>query len=198
MKSHLKLVATAALAIAVAGCNKQPSSEEQTPQLTLHEVMKDQIDKHADELWDVSNKAIGAEAGLDPSKMDDKTWAEIARLAGEVQSGAKTLAALDPIVVAKPGVKISDEDVPYGDSAAEVQANVDKNPQMLRDFANTLAGHMGDLIAAANARDAAKAGPLIDQLDSVCEDCHLEFWYPHQKALVEKYRNAGVTVPEKK
>jgi len=24
----------------------------------------------------------------------------------------------------------------------------------------------------------------------VCEDCHLDFWYPDQKDLVNKYRNA--------
>ena len=42
------------------------------------------------------------------------------------------------------------------------------------------------VVKAANARDAAKAGPIIDSLDGVCEGCHLDYWYPDQKALVEK------------
>ena len=28
--------------------------------------------------------------------------------------------------------------------------------------------------------------PIIDSLDGVCEGCHLDYWYPDQKALVEK------------
>ena len=39
---------------------------------------------------------------------------------------------------------------------------------------------------AANAHDAAKASPIIDSLDGVCEGCHLDYWYPDQKTLVEK------------
>ena len=93
---------------------------------------------------------------------------------------------MDPLTVAKPGVKISDEGIPGGHTAAMVQARFDQDPQKLRDLANALASHMGELVAATRAHDAAKAGPLIDQLDCVCESCHLEFWYPDQKALVEE------------
>jgi hypothetical protein len=70
-----------------------------------------------------------------------------------------------------------------------VQANIDKDPEMLHEFAGALAQHMADLAAAAKTHDAAKAGPLIDQLDGVCEDCHLQFWYPSQKDLVQKIRD---------
>jgi hypothetical protein len=31
----------------------------------------------------------------------------------------------------------------------------------------------------------------------VCEDCHLEFWYPSQKDLVNKFRNEGIAPPKK-
>jgi hypothetical protein len=57
-------------------------------------------------------------------------------------------------------------------------------------MAQVLATHMSDLSKALRAHDAAKAGPLIDQLDGVCEDCHLDYWYPDQKDLVNKYRAA--------
>ena len=190
MKSRLTILALGVAALGLASCNKQPAAEA-PQQLTLHEIMKDQIDANADKLWEVTNPAIGDAAGLDPAKMDDARWAKTIELATKVQDAAKQIAALDPIVAVKPGVKIADEDVPFGDSAASVQANVDKDPEGLRNFANTLAQHMDDLIAAAKNKDAEKAGPLIDQLDGVCESCHLEFWYPSQKALVEKIREEG-------
>lgn len=166
----------------VAACSKEPAA----PALTFHEVMKDKVDKNADALWDISNQAIGEQAGLDPAKLTDELWDQLVARADAVQQAALEIATMDPIVVAKPGVKISDEGIPGGNSAAQVQARFDRDPQTLRDLANALAVHTGQLATAARAHDAATAGPLVDQLDSVCETCHLEFWYPDQKAAVEE------------
>ena len=168
----------------VAACSSE-SEEPAAPALTFHEVMKDKVDKNADELWDISNAAIGDAAGLDPAKMTDERWAQIEAKATAVQQAALEIATMDPLVVAKPGVKISDEGIPGGHTAAMVQERFDKDPQKLRDLANALANHTGELAAAARAHDAATAGPLINDLDGVCESCHLEFWYPEQKALVD-------------
>ncbi|HTM96521.1 MAG TPA: cytochrome c [Croceibacterium sp.] len=179
-------------ALALAGCSKA-----ETPPVTVHEVMLNTVDKHADQLWDMTNAAIGDEGGIDPAKMDDKRWDEIARLAGEVEGGARQLAALEHPRAVKPGVKIADEDVPYGDSGASVQANLDKNPELFREYASTLAAHMHDMAQAARKHDAAAVGPMVDQLDQVCESCHLDYWYPSQKELVEKYARGPVTEPTK-
>jgi hypothetical protein len=159
--------------------------------LTFHEVMKGQVDKHADELWDMTNQWIGEKAGIDPAKMTDERWEQLAAKSDEVQKAALTIVGLNPVLVVKPGVKISDEGEPGGHTGAMVQARVDKDPQHLRDMAQALADHMADLSKAARAHDAGKAGPLIDQLDGVCENCHLDFWYPDQKELVNQYRNAA-------
>ena len=180
MKNCLWLMPALAL---LAACSKEQPAE---PQLTFHEVMKDEVDKNADELWDISNKAIGERAGIDPARMTDARWEQLADKAEAVRQAALRIAAMDPLVVAKPGVKISDEDIPGGHTAAQVQGRFDREPQKLRDMANVLASHTGDLAAAARAHDAARAGALVDQLDPVCESCHLEFWYPDQKALVEE------------
>ena len=169
----------------VAACSSE-KEQPAPPTLTFHEVMKDKVDKNADELWDISNAAIGDAAGLDPAKMTDERWAQLQAKAEAVQQAALEIATMDPLVTAKPGVKISDEGIPGGHTAAMVQERFDKDPQKLRDLANALARHTGDLATAARMHDAAAAGPLIDQLDGVCESCHLEFWYPDQKALVEQ------------
>lgn len=182
------LVLTASLAV-VAACSSQKKEEAPTEaaQLTLHEVMKDEIDTNADQLWEVSNPAIGDNAHLDAALMTDERWAQVEQKATALQQAALKLASLDPIVVVKPGVKIADEGVPYGDTGVQVQANVDKDPQKLRDFANALAVHAGDIATAAKKRDTERAGLLIGELDGVCEDCHLEYWYPSQRDLLKQY-----------
>ncbi len=111
MKSRLMILALGAAALGLSACSKQPA-EDNTQQLTLHEIMKNQVDKYADQLWDVTNPAIGDAAGLNGAKMDHAQWTQTIELATKVKSAAKQLAALDPIIAVKPGVKIADEDVP--------------------------------------------------------------------------------------
>jgi hypothetical protein len=177
-------------ALLLAGCSKK--HEQPAPQRTLHEIMKNEIDTRADDVWAVGNAHIGADAGIDASTMTDADWQKLASAAVNLQQAALDLASLkDPIVVVKPGVKIADEGVPGGDSGASVQQNVDKDPQGLRDNANSLAQDMADLAQAASKHDAATAGPIINQLDGVCENCHLTYWYPSQRKLVEAIRKAN-------
>ncbi|GAA0272175.1 hypothetical protein GCM10009127_10620 [Alteraurantiacibacter aestuarii] len=192
---HIAIAAATALIslTALSACSSPApeESQEAAAPVTMHEVMLNQIDANADALWDVSNMAIGTEGGLDGSLMDDAQWTQLADLASGVEAGARTLAQMDPIVVAAPGVAISDQDIPYGHSAQQVQGFVDANPDQFRALASALELHVGQIAQAARSRDAATAGPLIDQLDSVCEDCHLQYWYPEQRELVEKFRNEG-------
>jgi hypothetical protein len=174
-----------------AGCKK----EAPPPQKTLHEIMKNEVDLRADDVWAIGNAHIDANAGIDAASMSDDDWKKLAAAAVNLQQGALDLARLDPIVVVKPGVKIADEGVPGGDSAASVQANVDKDVQGFRDHANALAADMADLAKAANRHDAAAAGPIINQLHCVCESCHLEFWYPSQTEIVNAARVEGGAAP---
>jgi hypothetical protein len=175
--------------VLTASCKKQEAAPQQK---TLHEIMKDEVDKRGDFLWDLTNPHVGADAGLDASTMSDDDWKKLAAAAVDLQQAALDLAALkEPITIVKPGAKIADQDVPGGDTVESVKANVDKDPEGLRNYANSLAQDMADLATAANKHDAKTAGPIINQLDGVCESCHLEFWYPSQKKLVDQIRKAG-------
>jgi Cytochrome C' len=184
-------LAAACSALALAACSQNAETPDAPAALTLHEVMKDQIDANADALWDVTNAAIDDNAMLDAGKLGDDGWARIVELSGKVEDGARTLAAMDPIVVAAPGVKISDSDIEDGHTAAQVQGFVDADPATFRNLATTLADHMAELKAAAMGRDAATAGRLVNELDGVCESCHLGYWYPEQADLVRSIRQQG-------
>jgi hypothetical protein len=178
-------------ALLLAGCAKK-HEPEQRPRTTLHEVMKDEVDTRADDVWAVGNAHIGEDAGLDGAGMTNADWQKLASAATNLHQAALDLADLpQPLVVVKPGAKIAYEDTDWGDSAKSVQQNVDKDPQGLRDLANALARHTADLAAAADKHDAATAGKLVNQLDGVCESCHVRYWYPSQRALVEAIARTG-------
>jgi len=188
----MKVIALLPALVLVAACSQGAKEEAAgSGELTVHDVMKEQIDGNADPIWEITNGALDNEAQIDPAKMTDEQWAEVERRALAVKSGADTLAAMKKLVVIKPGERISDQDVPGGTTPEKVQAHLDAHPDDFREFAGVLSAHMADLAAAAQKHDAKRATPLVDQLDGVCENCHLEFWYPEQRALVQSIRKSN-------
>ena len=168
----------------LVGCSDQADPTRETEQLTVHELMMDGIAKHAEEIWAVGNAATSDDGGIDPKLMSDEGWSKLTQAAGAMQTDAARLGALQPIVVNRPGVKISDEDTEGGTTSAQVLANIQADTQQFRSMANALEGQGKQLAKAASARDAERAGPLVSGLDQVCESCHLEFWYPEQNEAV--------------
>lgn len=183
MKNYRILPAMVLLAVALSACSKEPSADDVS--MTVHEAMTEHVDVIADEVWAIGNASIADNALIDNSQMDDAKWAKLVDAATRLQGAANDLGALQRYVVNRPGVTISDEDVPGGTTSEVVQQNIDRNTDDFRGMAHALAAHAGDIAIAAKAHDGARAGELIGQLDGVCESCHLEFWYPQQKELVE-------------
>ena len=185
MRSWALVVAPALL---LGGCQKK--AEEPAPKTTLHEVMKDEVDPRGDDVWAVGNAHIDGDAGLDGASMTQADWARLATAATSLQQAALDIVKLPkPITVVKPGTKIAYEDTSWGDSAASVQANVAKDQQGLMNLANALAEHGAEIATAAGKHDAATAGQLVNELDGVCESCHVKYWYPSEKKLIESIRN---------
>ena len=86
-----KLAWIAVPALLLAGCSKKP---EQPQQKTLHEIMKDEVDVRADDVWDIGNKHIDANAGIDAAGMSDDDWKKLASAAVSLQQGALAIANL--------------------------------------------------------------------------------------------------------
>ena len=181
-------------ALLLAGCQKK--AEQPTNRATIHEEMKEEVDKRADDVWAVGNKHMSEDAGMNGATMTDADWKTLAAAATNLHDAALDLAGLpEPLTVVKPGSKIAYEDTDWGDKATAVQHNVAQDSQGLRDLANALATHSADIATAANNHDAATAGKLINELDGVCESCHVKYWYPSQKALIDQIRKSSGTDP---
>ncbi len=176
----------------VAACSPQKEEQPKAAAVpTLHDMMTQKIDVDADAIWAIGNAAINDQASIDPAKMNEKSWTDLAAASDRMAGHARELGALDPIVVTRPGVEIADEGTPGAPSPAQIQAHIQRDTDVYRSLAGSLATHATDLAMAARARDAAQAGRLINEMDGVCEACHLEFWYPEQKALVESIMAQG-------
>jgi len=169
----------------LAACS--PSEEEPVkPAQTFHQIMKDEIDPRADVILKIRNAAMDDRIGIDPARMSDTDWSRLAGSAASLREAALEIATMDPIVLTGPDMPIEDNGIPAGRSAAAIQARIDRDAPKLRGMAKALAAHANDIANAAGARDAARSGELVNQLEVVCETCHLEFWYPDDKALSDE------------
>jgi cytochrome c556 len=175
-----------ALTLALAGCSSQ--KEEATPAepTTIHGYMTQRIDPDADAIWAIGNAAISEDASMDPAKMTDADWVKLREAATRMAGHSRGLETLDPLLVKEPGAKIADEGTEGAPTPDQIQAHLDRDTDVFRALADSLTTHANDLSAAAAKKDFANAGRLINEMDGVCESCHLEFWYPEQKELMKK------------
>ena len=65
------------------------------------------------------------------------------------------------------------------------RASWNKHVDLLRDEALKV-------LAIADARDGSKLFQAGSDIDKACETCHLEFWYPGDRAAVLRDRNSKV------
>jgi hypothetical protein len=148
----------------------------------LHELMKNIVAVQAQVIWDVGNKAQDDQGNPDASKLKATDWSRIVSAGGKVKQAAQTLAQAEHVMAAGPGQKLDGEGAPGTFGAKQVQGAIDANPKAFRAFSQALAVSMDQIVAAAQAKDAAKVFDVSGRLDQVCEDCHVQFWYPEQKA----------------
>lgn len=69
-------------------------------------------------------------------------------------------------------------------TSAQILHNIQADPDRLRDMAEVLDAHAPDSAQSAAGQGVGRAGPLVSDLDQVCKRCHLNYWYPAQKAKV--------------
>lgn len=171
------LVAASALAVFAASALAQPAAP-----LDVRATMQGRVNPAMLAIWDVGNNALNENGGIDFKLMDDAKWAQVAEAATQLAAAGKDMAAAGAFVAAAPDNAAVDE----GEiTMAAVQQHIDGGPDGLRQMAAAFADHAARIAAAAKAKDAQTAGDLIAETDQVCETCHLEFWYPEQKELLE-------------
>jgi len=187
MRRFTQIVAATALtALALAACaapqvqTQASAAPEASTQagaqnpLYVRQVMQQRINPAMLAVWDVGNNAMNEEGGIDPALMDDAKWSSLHDAATRLAAAAQDMAAAQVIRAAHP----SNTGVAEGEvTMAKVQRLIDADPAGFRQAAADQAAHAEQLATAAAARDAATAGPLVAEMDGVCESCHARYWY---------------------
>jgi hypothetical protein len=169
----------------VAACQKTatPTPPATQPEFkvsaTIQDLMGAEIDPAADVLWASVSTTVTAEGTVEHQPRTDEEWLQV-RHQAVILMEASNLLIMEGRRVAAPGKKLEDEGIQGILTAAEAQAKIDADRPEFIGFAHALHDVGARMLAAIDAKDIQGMIDAGEQIDAVCESCHLSFWYPGQ------------------
>jgi hypothetical protein len=155
------------------------------PVVSVKELMRYTIDPLADNIfdavtWDISKKGV---VHVEPKTDDD--WEK-------VRVGAITLAeGIYLLKVPRPFTPAGDVNNSTGPnppelSPTQIKAKLDKDPVLWEAKIEGLRNAALEVFDVANKKDVNALFEASADLDMACENCHLEYWYPGDRAAVDE------------
>jgi hypothetical protein len=189
------LISVVVLAIASAACASKPAASNEpaaasplTPVLSVKELMEHIVDPQADYVFDAVAVDVGPKGVVETLPTTDEDWTRIERGAwvlAEASNLLKMPRKMAPDDVKRTGGAGAPELAPH-----EIEAKVKANPQLWNSHADALRDEALKVIAIVKTRDTQKLFDAGSAIDMACEGCHLDFWYPGDRAAVLKDRGS--------
>ncbi len=184
--------------VATLQCAKpEPAAEaasataDLTPLFSVKELMENIIDPQADFIFEAVAVDIGEHGVVETKPTSDEDWLKVQRAAVLMAESTNLLKM--PRRVAPEGDKnaLSGPGQPEL-SPEEIQAKLDQDRHRWNTHVDQLRDELLKVVAIVKARDSDKLLDAGSDIDRACEACHLEYWYPGDKAAVLRDRNSRV------
>ncbi|WAT17603.1 hypothetical protein OZN62_11840 [Aurantiacibacter sp. MUD11] len=171
----------AGLALTLAACvttpATAPAADAETPYY-VREGMVIGLNPSITAIWDMQVDVMDDYGNFDPALMDDAKWTALLANARELQHQSQLMGEATRYVAADPNGTLTDP--PVGTDLVAIQQRLDEQEDLYRAMSMSLAGHAGQLVLAAEARDAERVTALVNDMQPVCKACHDVFWYPEE------------------
>ena len=196
---HIAGGASLLLSLLTTQCNSgpEPTAEgatlgaELTPLVSVKELMENIIDPQADFIFDAVAVNVTDRGIVETRPTSDDDWIKVQRAAVILAEGTNLL-------------KIPRRVAPDGEtnelrgpgrpelSSEQIQAKLDQNRNLWNSHLDQLRNEALKVLEIVKARDSEKLFQAGSDIDRTCEGCHLEYWYPGDKAAVLRDRNSRV------
>jgi hypothetical protein len=181
-----------ALGVSAPGCGPRPP--EMTAYVSIKELMQNEIDPIADNIFDAVGTDISAKGIIDTKPTSDEDWAKV-RIGAITLLEATNLLKI-PRAAAPPG-DTNKSDGPNAPelSPAQIEANINRDRAVWNRHVDELRDIALEALATVKARNADTLFEVGGKLDKACENCHLEYWYPGDKKDVLEDEQKRATLP---
>ena len=155
------------------------------PVVSVKELMRDMLDPASDFIFDAVSSVSTKKGTIETFPKTDKDWEKIRFGAVTMAEGAYLLKIQRPF--APPGDNNnSSGPEPLEASPAQIKAKLEKDPVLWNAKIEALRNVGLEVLEIVKKKDVNELWDAAENLDQACENCHLEYWYPGQKALLMK------------
>jgi len=158
---------------------------EMTPVVSVKEFMRDLLDPAADNIFDAVKIVTTKSGTVEKLPKTDEDWERLRIGAVTIAEGVYLLKVPRPF--APPG----DQNNSTGPDAtelspAQIKAKLDADPVLWNAKIEALRNVGLEVLEIVKKKNTAELWEASYNLDQACESCHIQYWYPGDKALLEK------------
>jgi hypothetical protein len=166
-----------------------PLLGDMKPVVSVKELMADMIDPLSDNIFDAVWWDTTAKGVVEHRPRTDDEWEKVRVGAVTIVEGIYLLKVPRPF--APPG-DVNDSVGPNAPelSPVQIKAKLDKDPVLWNAKIEALRNVGLATLEAVKRKDVDALFQAGADLDVACEECHLEYWYPGDRATVLRERNA--------
>lgn len=161
--------------------------------LSVKELMEFVVDPVADYIFDAAVVDVSDKGTVHTQPVTDDDWLKIERGAWQLVESSHLLKM--PRRVAPVGAeRRSEPGKPAPElSTGEIEAKINADRALWNRHADELRVAALNAVQVVKSRNPDRIFDAGAELDKACEACHLEYWYPGDKAIVEADAKKKVT-----
>lgn len=200
MRAFRWLFLTSTLVFVVAfaaSCRSQqqpqtPAVQGPAPVATLREIMHNIVEYNAFKIFNSVAVTVTEKGTVEQQPRTDEEWDELLH--------ASMALAESPNLIVTPGRQIAKpEEMNTSDGPEElvpkdIQSKIDSNHDLWLKHVGELQKVGTETMGIVNAKNVQGLFDVGEKIDKVCENCHLEFWYPNEAAATAA-RESGAAKP---
>jgi hypothetical protein len=155
------------------------------PVVSVKELMRDMLDPASDFIFDAVKIEFTKRGTIERSPKTDADW-------DKIRFGAVTIAeGVYLLKIPRPFAPPGDENNSSGPNAtelspAQITAKLEADPVLWNAKIEALRNVGLEVMEIVRNKKVDELWDAGDNLDRACETCHIQYWYPGDKALLER------------
>jgi len=155
------------------------------PIVSVKELMRDMLDPAADPIFDAVKFEITKAGTTERAPKTDEDWQKIRIAAVTLAEGSYLLKVQRPFV--PPGEENNSEGPEASElSAAAIKTKLEADPVLWNAKIEALRNVALEVLEIVKNRQTEELWGAGHDLDVACESCHIQYWYPGDKALYQR------------
>jgi hypothetical protein len=183
----MKMILTVSLACCfLLSCSASKPAEpvtETAPTFTIREIMQSMVGPRADSLWNAVSISVTEKGPETKAPRNEEEWASL-RYEAVTLSEAMNSILVSGRKVAKPGDPARDPKTEL--TPDQIEALIDQDRANWTKLAHELQNSVAVALKAIDAKDAEALSNAGGGIDSACETCHKQYWYPNETIAQKK------------